>query len=107
MDASISREEHEEFRRRIEEENLRQNKRIELLENNMQQIITQQLTNLTSTIERLNLSISNILKEQAEISGRLEKLENRDGEKWRKVVETVITVVVSAAVGFALAHIGM
>ena len=32
----------------------------------MQQIITQQLTTLTATIERLNLSVSNILKEQSE-----------------------------------------
>ena len=41
--------------KRLEEENNRQNKRLELLENNMQQIITQQLTALTATIERLNV----------------------------------------------------
>ena len=50
MDTPISREEHNAFselmkaeNKRLEEENNRQNKRLELLENNMQQIITQQL----------------------------------------------------------------
>lgn len=114
MDTPISRAEHEAFgdlmraeNKRLEEENNRQNKRLDLLENNMQQIITQQLTALTSTIERLNLSVSNILKEQSEISSRLKKLENRDGEKWRKVIEVAVTVVVSGIVGFALAHLGI
>lgn len=38
MDGSISRAEHEEFRRRLEEENRRQDKRIELLEDNMREL---------------------------------------------------------------------
>ena len=114
MDNPITRAEHEAFsdlmkaeNKRLEEEDSRQNKRLDLLESNLQHIITQQLTTLTSTIERLNLSVSNILKEQTEIGGRLKKLESRDGEKWRKVVEIGITVVVSGAVGFAMAHFGM
>ena len=72
MDGAITRAEHEAFsdfmqaeNKRIEEENNRQNKRLELLESNMQQIISQQLTTLTATIERLNLSVNNILKEYA------------------------------------------
>ena len=38
MDGSITRAEHEEFRRRLEEENRRQDKRIELLEDNMREL---------------------------------------------------------------------
>ena len=94
MDGAITRAEHEAFsdfmqaeNKRIEEENNRQNKRLELLESNMQQIISQQLTTLTATIERLNLSVNNILKEQSEISERLKKLENRDGDMWRTVIK--------------------
>lgn len=110
----IPRKEHEEFcrrmeteNRRLEEENNRQNKRLELLENNTQQIITQQLTMLTATIERLNLSVSNILKEQAEISERLKKLENRDGDMWRTVVKYAITAVIGGVLTFALTRIGL
>ena len=114
MDTPITRAEHEAFSdlmkaeiKRLEEENKRQDKRLEMLENNMQQIITQQLTNLTATIERLNLSVSNILKEQSEFSERLKKLENRDGDMWRMVIKYAITAIVGGAVTFALTRIGM
>lgn len=112
--APISRAEHEAFselmkaeNQRLKDENDRQNKRLELLENNMNQIITQQLTTLTATIERLNLSVSNVLKEQAEISERLKKLENRDGDMWRTVVKYAITAVIGGAITFVLTRIGM
>lgn len=112
MEDGILRAEHEEFRRsmeaenkRLEDENNRQNKRLELLESNMQQIITQQLTTLTATIERLNLSIGNILKEQSEISDRLKKLENRDGDMWRTVVKYAVTAIVGGLITFALTRI--
>lgn len=111
---TITRGEHEAFsdlmkaeNKRLEAENDRQNKRLELLESNMQHIISQQLTTLTATIERLNLSVSNILKEQSEISERLRKLENRDGETWRTVVKYVLTAVVGGIVTFTLTRIGM
>lgn len=114
MDTPISRAEHEAFselmkaeNQRLKDENDRQNKRLEMLENNMNQIITQQLTTLTATIERLNLSVSNVLKEQAEISERLKKLENRDGDMWRTVVKYAITAIVGGAITFILTRIGM
>lgn len=110
----VSRAEHETFsdfmkaeNKRLEDENNRQNKRLELLENNMQQIITQHLTNLTATIERLNLSVSNILKEQSEFSERLKKLENRDGDMWRTVVKYAITAIVGGVLTYILTRIGI
>ena len=48
MDNPISRAEHEEFRRRLEEENRRQDKRIELLEDNMRE-----LNQLTASVGKL------------------------------------------------------
>lgn len=114
MDGAVTRAEHEAFsdfmqaeNKRIEEENNRQNKRLELLESNMQQIISQQLTTLTATIERLNLSVNNILKEQSEISERLKKLENRDGDMWRTVIKYAITAIVGGVLTFILTRIGI
>ena len=114
MDGAITIAEHEAFsdfmqaeNKRIEEENNRQNKRLELLESNMQQIISQQLTTLTATIERLNLSVNNILKEQSEISERLKKLENRDGDMWRTVIKYAITAIVGGVLTFILTRIGI
>lgn len=114
MDTPITRAEHEEFIRRMDtenkrmaDENDRQNKRIEVLENNMNQVITRQLTTLTTTIEKLNLSMSNMLREQTEFSRRLGALENRDGEKWRQVMGYAFTAVVGIVLGFLFRRIGL
>ncbi len=48
MDTPITRAEHEEFRRRLEEENNRQDKRIALLEEN-----TKQIGSLSVSVEKL------------------------------------------------------
>ncbi len=102
MDTPISRAEHEEFRKRIEEENNRQNKRIDTLEGNVRQIGT-----LATSVEKLAVNMESMLKEQEKQGKRLETLEKRDGEKWRKVTEMAITVIVSGVVGFLLANFGM
>ncbi len=114
MDESISRAEHEDYVRRVEtenkrmqDENDRQNKRLEQLENNMNQIIVQQLTTLTTTIKSLEISVSNMLKEQAEFSERLKKLENRDGDMWRTAVKYALSALVGGVVTFALVRLGM
>lgn len=102
MDTPITRAEHEEFRRRIEEENRRQDKRLELLEQN-----TQQISLLATSVEKLALSVENMVKEQERQGSRLEILEGRDGEKWRKAAGYVITTIISIAIGFAFAQIGI
>ncbi len=103
MDSTfISRAEHEEFCKRIEEENHRQNKRIDILEDSVKQI-----GGLATSVEKLAVNMESMVKEQEKQGKRLETLESRDGQKWRKVVEAVITVVVSGVVGFLLAHLGM
>ena len=81
MDNPITRAEHEEFRRRLEEENRRQDKRIELLEDNMRE-----LNQLTASVGKLATSIESMVKEQEKQGKRLETLEDRDGAMWRKVV---------------------
>ena len=101
MDTPITRAEHEEFRKRIEEENNRQNRRLELVEDNMRQ-----LGALTTSVEKLAVNMEGMLREQEEQSGRLRTLEGRDGEKWRKVMSFIVTGVVSAVVGFVFAQIG-
>lgn len=101
MDTPITRAEHEEFRRRIEEENKRQDKRLELLESN-----TKQISTLTTSVEKLALSIESMVKEQEEQGKRLVTLESRDGEMWRKVVGYIITAIAGIVVGFIFNQIG-
>lgn len=102
MDTPITRAEHEEFRRRIEEENKRQDKRIEILEENAKRI-----EDLNSSIEKLALNMENMLKEQLKQGKRLEVLEARDGEMWRKVVSYAITAIVGIVIGFLFKQFGM
>lgn len=102
MDTPITRAEHEEFRRRIEEENKCQDKRIEILEENAKRI-----EGLNSSIEKLALNMENMLKEQLKQGKRLEVLEARDGEMWRKVVSYAITAIVGIVIGFLFKQFGM
>lgn len=102
MDTPITRAEHDEFCKRIDEENKRQDERIELLEET-----TKRLDGLNSSIEKLALNMENMLKEQMKQGKRLEILESRDGEMWRKVVSYAVTAVVGIVIGFIFKNIGM
>ena len=102
MDTPISRAEHEEFKKRMEEEHRRQNRRIELLENTVQQI-----GEIATSVEKMAVSLQSMVKEQEQQGNRLEALESRDGEMWRKVVGHVVTAIISIILGFAFAQIGM
>lgn len=102
MDTPITRAEHEEFRRRLEEENRRQDKRLELLETSVQKIGA-----LTTSVEKLALSIESMVKEQERQGSRLEMLESRDGEMWRKVVWYVVAAVAGVLAGALSKQIGI
>jgi anti-sigma-K factor RskA len=101
MDTAMTRAEHEEFRRRMEDEHERQNRRIELLEES-----TERLNTLSVSIEKLATNMENMVKEQVKQGNRLEVLENRDGEMWRKVVAFAITSVLGIVIGYAFARLG-
>lgn len=102
MDTPITRAEHEEFRRRLEEENGRQDKRIELLEKNVERMGA-----LTNSVEKLATNMESMVKEQEKQGKRLETLEGRDGEMWRKVTGYIITAVIGIVIGFIFTQIGM
>lgn len=98
----ITRKEHEEFVRRMDEANSRQSKRLEIVESDVRQISV-----LTTAVEKLAFSMENMVKEQMKQGERLEQLENRDGEMWRKVTSYIITAVVGAVVCYIMTRIGM
>lgn len=102
MDTPITRAEHEEFRRRIEEHDKRQDKRLDLLEEGVQQN-----RNLAVSVEKLAVSMENMTNVQKEQGEKLDKLEGRDGEMWRKVVGYIATTIVGIVVGFLFRQIGL
>ena len=102
MDNPIFRAEHEEFRRRLEEENRRQDKRIELLEDNMRE-----LNQLTASVGKLASSVESMVKEQEKQGRRLETLEDRDGAMWRKIVAYGATAIVGIFIGYIAQQLGL
>lgn len=102
MDSPITRAEHEEFRKRIDAENNRQNQRIKLLEDQ-----TKQVTEIALSVKELAQSIKQMAETQKEQGEKLEKLESRDGEMWRKVTGYIITAIIGIVIGFVFQQIGM
>lgn len=109
MDSAISRAEHEEFRRSMElanenlaSENRRQNRRIDVLEEN-----AKQNTAMVANVERLAVNMENMLKVQETQGERLKTLEERDGAMWRKAVGYVMTAVLGIVTGYVFKLIGM
>lgn len=90
----IGRREHEEFVRRMEEENERQNKRIGLLEKSVSQI-----NELTISVKEMAVNMGNMLKELEKQGKRLEALEKEPAETHKQIKMSVITTVIGAVVG--------
>lgn len=109
MEDMMTKTQHEEFAKlmkseneRLADENKRQNKRLDSLENTVRQI-----GNLTASVQELASSMKSMLKEQEKQGKRLETLEGRDGEMWRKVVSHLITTAVGILLGYIFMRIGM
>ena len=67
MDQPITRAEHEEFKRRLEEENARQDRRIALLEESVSKMGA-----LSTSVEKLALSMESMVREQEKQGKRLD-----------------------------------
>lgn len=93
--------EHEEFAKRMDDEHHRQNHRIDLLEK-----ATEQNNRLLVAVERLAVNMENMQREVKDQGDRLEDLESRDGEMWRKVVGYAVTAVIGIVIGFAFTQVG-
>ena len=100
MDEPISRAEHEEFARRIDAQEKRQDRRLELLEEDVREIGA-----LTVSVQKLAQSLQSMVKEQEQQGRRLQALESRDGEKWRKLMGYIATALTSGAVTLLLSQI--
>jgi septal ring factor EnvC (AmiA/AmiB activator) len=100
MDEPISRAEHEEFAKRIDAQEKRQDRRLELLEENVREIGA-----LTVSVQKLAQSLQSMVKEQEQQGRRLQALESRDGEKWRKLMGYIATALTSGAVTLLLSHL--
>lgn len=95
MEEYIGRAEHEEFAKRMEDEHHRLSKRIEGITGEVKEI-----GKIAKSVDTLALNMEMMLQELQKQGKRLETLESRDGEKWRKAVEYVIMALLGAVVGY-------
>ena len=92
MDEYIRREEHDEFSRRMEEEHRRTNKRLELLEENVQQ-----LTDLTASVRELTVSVGNLAEKQDDMISRVDALEKEPAKNWSTLKTGLLSGLAGAA----------
>lgn len=109
MDNPVTHRELETFRQlmeseneRLKEENDRQNHRIVILEDGIREI-----SSLAASTEKLAANMENMLKVQEQQSKRLEQIESRDGEKWRKAMAYIGTAILGAILAIVFAKIGL
>jgi predicted nuclease with TOPRIM domain len=101
MDGVLTRAEHNEFAKRMEDEHNRQNKRISDLEN-----AVDQNSKLIVSIEKIATNVENLQKQYVSLSDDVESIKNRDGDNWRKMLWFVGTTVVGIIIGFLLKQFG-
>lgn len=100
MEDAITRKEHEEFAKRIDAENERQNRRIALLEENGQHINA-----MTVSIEKMAINMENMIAEQKKQGERLKELEKIPVETNRQVKSAVITALTGGVIGAVITAI--
>lgn len=113
MDDYIRREEHVEFvnrmvseNKRLEDENDRQNHRLQSLEDGNKQInelalSIQDLASSVKTIAKETERLSKMMDENIKsIDQRLKILENADGNKWRTAVAYAGTTILGIIIGY-------
>lgn len=93
----ITRAEIETLFGRVNDENNRQNHRIDKLEG-----VVERISQLAEATTKLAASVESMQKEVEKQGKRLETLEAEPAEKWRAVVKTVVTVIVTAFVTYVL-----
>lgn len=82
---------HEEFVKRIDAEDSRQNKRIEIIEAKQAQI-----SELVASVKVLAANVENIAKEINEQGNRLKEIEGIPKKRWETIVACIITGILGA-----------
>ena len=95
----LSIEAHNEFVKRMDDENNRQNHRLETVERAISQ-----LNELVTSVKVLAVNVESITKEIKEQGERLKDIEGKPAKRWETVVGCVITGIVGAAISYFITH---
>lgn len=98
----ITRIEFEERGKRIDDENRRQNHRIDKLEK-----IADQLTEMAASIKAMVVTMQSMQKEQERQGKRLDDIEDKPSKHWDTLINTALTVIATAAITWMLSKGGL
>ena len=96
----VTRQEHNEFAKRVEKEDDRQNARIGTLEKRVDD-----LWDMKSAISVISLKIDTISADLIKLTKDVENLKNEPSENFKTIKRTIISVLVTALVTAAIAAI--
>lgn len=102
MDEFVRTDVFDERLRRVDDENNRQNHRIDRLEQTLER-----LNDLTASVQLLAQNMASMKDELKRQGDRLETIEQEPAEKWKKLVWLIVTGIAGAVVGFIVSKIGM
>ena len=98
----VTRYEYDERQKRIDDENNRQNHRVDKLET-----ITDQIAEMAASINAMDVTMQAMQKEQEEQGKRLTDIEKKPADNWDKLVYSIIAMIATAAVTYIITKGGL
>ena len=98
----ITRFEVDERLKRVDDENNRQNHRIDKLET-----ITDQIADMAASIKAMVVTMQAMQKEQEEQGKRLTDIEKKPADNWNQLVYSLIAMIATAAVTYIITKGGL
>jgi len=98
----VTRYEYDERQKRIDDENNRQNKRLDKLET-----ITDQIADMAASIKAMVVTMQAMQKEQEEQGKRLADIEKKPADNWNQLVYSLIAMIATAAITYIITKGGL
>ena len=98
----VTRYEYDERQKRIDDENNRQNKRLDKLET-----ITDQIADMAASIKAMVVTMQAMQKEQEERGKRLADIEKKPADNWNQLVYSLIAMIATAAITYIITKGGL
>lgn len=102
MDEYVTQIEYKERQARLDDENRRQNRRIDKLEQ-----MYDRLTEISLSVKALAVTMEGMQKDLSKYGSQINEIEKKPADNWDRLVYTIIAMVASAAVTWVLAKGGL
>lgn len=98
----ITKEFFSEYAKRMEEEHIRQNHRIAILEE-----AVKANAKIAISVEKMVVSMESMQKDLNNQGEKIDEIRSRDGNKWRKVTDYIVTALIGIILGIVVSQLGL